>query len=176
MPLWTAAAAPRPGSAPRCTCAFNYSASEPLHVGLDDQHLLHVKLQRSPAGGYSRLARQHLNAAPFPCRTAPGFICKQLIPVTEVVCLLHRRIGGAGELGGAVTDLENETENLKCGFAGKPAAFVDTVQRPFVVTSFASHTCGDVVIPSSRGSAAQATRLEESHFWTAYSLLIRAYF
>lgn len=100
MTLWTAAAAPRPGSAPRCTCAFNYSASEPLHVGLDGQHLLHVKLQRSPAGGYLRLARQHLNAAPFPCRTAPGFICKQLIPVTEVVCLLHRRIGGAGELGG----------------------------------------------------------------------------
>lgn len=82
------------------------------------------------------------------------------------------------ELGswGAVTDLENETEHLKCGFAGKPAAFVDTVQRPFVGTSFASHTYGDVVIPSSRGSAAQATRLEESHFWTAYSLLIRAYF
>lgn len=101
MPLWTAAAAPRPGSGPRCTCAFNYSASEPLHVGLDAcQHLLHVKLQRSPAGGYLRLARQHLNAAPFPCRTAPGFICKQLIPVTEVVCLLHRGIGGAGEFGG----------------------------------------------------------------------------
>lgn len=130
-------------------------------MGLDSQHLLPVKLQRSPAGGYLRLAGQHLNAAPFPCRTAPGFICKQLIPVTEVVCLLHRGIGGAG---GAVTDLENETEHLKCGFAGKPAAFADTVQRPFVVARFASHTYGDVVIPSSRGAAAQATRFEESLF------------
>lgn len=73
-------------------------------------------------------------------------------------------IGGAGRRSRAVIDLENETEHLKCGFAGKPTAFADTVQQPFVAASFASLTYGDVVIPSSCRWAAQATRLEESHF------------
>lgn len=55
-------------------------------------------------------------------------------------------IGGAGRRSRAVIDLENETEHLKCGFAGKPTAFADTVQQPFVAGSL---TYGDVVIPSS---------------------------
>lgn len=41
-----AAAAARPGCGPRCTCAFHYSASEPPRVGLDNRHLLHVKLHK----------------------------------------------------------------------------------------------------------------------------------
>lgn len=90
-------------------------------------------------------------------------------------CLLHRGIEGAGRRQKAVIDLENETEHLKFGFAGKPAVFADTVQRPFVAASFASFTYSDVIIPSSCRVSTRATRSEETHFGTVNSFFNRVF-